>query len=45
MDNPDLFVTLEFDIWWHKDKRVASTDMVEHTRLNKSFYKILEELN
>jgi hypothetical protein len=44
-NHPDLFVTLEFDIWWHEDERVAGTDMVELTRLNKSFYKILEELN
>ena len=44
-NHPDLFVTLEFDIWWHEDERVAGTDMVELTKLNKSFYKILEELN
>ena len=44
-NHPNLFVTLEFDIWWHEDERVGGTDMAEHTRLNKSFYKILEELN
>ena len=44
-NHPDLFVTLDFDIWWHEDERMAGTDMAEHTRLNKSFYKILEELN
>lgn len=44
-NHPDLFVTLDFDIWWHEDERIGGTDMAEHTRLNKSFYKILEELN
>lgn len=44
-NHPELFIPLEFDIWWHEDERVAGTDMAEHTRINKSFYKILEELN
>jgi hypothetical protein len=44
-NHKELFERKHFDIWWHEDERVAGTDMAEHTRINKSFYKILEEIN
>jgi hypothetical protein len=39
----DLFVAKEFDIWWHEDNHKEGT--VEFFQENKSFYKMLEELN
>lgn len=44
-NHKELFERKHFDIWWHEDERMAGTDMAELTRVNKSFYKILEELN
>ena len=45
-NHPELFLCYEFDSWWHEDERIAGIDnMVEHLKNNKSFYKILEELN
>lgn len=44
-NHPELFKTLDFDIWWHEDERIAGFDIIEHTKINKSFYKIIEELN
>jgi len=44
-NHPEIFLALEFDIWWTEDERVQGIDMIEHTTLNKSFYKIIEELN
>lgn len=44
-NNKDLFNVLEFDTWWHEEERLPGIDIVEHTKHNKSFYKILEELN
>ena len=44
-NHKELFERKHFDIWWHEDERVAGTDMAVHTRINKSFYKILEEIN
>lgn len=44
-NHPELFLCYEFDTWWHEDERIAGTDMAEHVKNNKSFYKILEELN
>lgn len=41
----DLFTTKEFDIWWHEDERYSGIDIDELLKDNKSFYKILEELN
>lgn len=41
----ELFTPLEFDIWWHEDERIAGADIEKLCRENKSFYKILEELN
>ena len=40
-----LFHVLDFDTWWHDGYNVPGLDIVEHTTINKSFYKILEELN
>jgi hypothetical protein len=39
----DWFKTLNFDIWWHEDNFKEGTK--EFFEQNKSFYKILEELN
>jgi hypothetical protein len=39
----DLFVTKEFDIWWHENNHKEGT--IEFFQENKSFYKMLEELN
>jgi len=44
-NHEDLFLILEFDTWWHENERIAGLDMLEHLKNNKSFYKILEELN
>jgi len=41
----DEFKVLHFDTWWHEDERMPGLDIVEHMKNNKSFYKILEELN
>ena len=45
-NNQDLFATLDFDIWWHEDERLnyPDFDIIEHTTINKSFYKIFVEL-
>jgi hypothetical protein len=45
-NNQDLFATLDFDIWWHEDERInyPDFDIIEHTTINKSFYKIFVEL-
>ncbi len=39
------FKYLQFDTWWHEEERISGLDMIEHTKNNKSFYKILTELN
>jgi hypothetical protein len=44
-NHPELFHNYYFETWWHEDERMAGTDMAEHVKNNKSFYKILEELN
>lgn len=44
-NHQELFHSLEFDIWWHEDERVAGANMEELCKNNKSFYKIIEELN
>jgi hypothetical protein len=41
----DKFKIYKFDTWWHEDERVLGLDILEHVKSNKSFYKILEELN
>lgn len=41
----EKFKMLEFDTWWHENERISGLDIVEHLKHNKSFYKILEELN
>ena len=42
-NHKDWFKTLDFDIWWHEDNFKEGTK--EFFEQNKSFYKILEELN
>ena len=45
-NHPDMFAPLEFDTWWHENERMPGIDdMVEFLKQNKSFYKIIEELN
>lgn len=44
-NHEELFNVFNFDIWWHEDERVVGIDMIEHTKKNKSFYKIIEQLN
>jgi hypothetical protein len=44
-NHPELFHSYEFDTWWHEDERISGLDINEHLKINKSFYKILEELN
>jgi hypothetical protein len=42
-NHKDWFKSLNFDIWWHEDNFKEGTK--EFFEKNKSFYKILEELN
>jgi hypothetical protein len=44
-NHEELFNTLEFDTWWHENEKISGLEMSEHLKTNKSFYKILEELN
>ena len=44
-NHTELFNKLDFDTWWHEDERLPGLDIEEHVKINKSFYKILEELN
>ena len=44
---PNIFVSKNFDIWWHEDNIVGNVGEEKGINLlknNKSFYKILEEL-
>jgi hypothetical protein len=44
-NHEELFHSYSFDIWWHEDERIPDFDIIAHTKKNKSFYKIIEELN
>jgi hypothetical protein len=44
-NNEELFNVQYFDTWWHENERISGLDIDEHLKINKSFYKILEELN
>jgi hypothetical protein len=44
-NNEELFNMLHFDTWWHEDANIPGLDNNEHLKVNKPFYKILEELN
>lgn len=44
-NNEDMFNMLHFDTWWHEEANNPGLDAIEHVKNNKSFYKILEELN
>ena len=44
-NHESLFNMYQFDTWWHEDERIVGLDINEHLNINKSFYKILEELN
>lgn len=41
----DLFFNYYFETWWHDSNVVAGLDIIQHLKVNKSFYKILVELN
>lgn len=36
---------LYFETWWHENERISGINIIEHVKNNKSFYKVLEELN
>jgi len=44
-NNEEMFNVKLFDTWWHENERISGLDINEHLSKNKSFYKILEELN
>jgi hypothetical protein len=44
-NHPNMFHTYYFETWWHENERMSGVNMIEHVTNNKSFYKILEELN
>lgn len=44
-NHSEFFKLMEFDTWWHENERIAGLDILEHLKNNKSFYKILEEIN
>ncbi len=44
-NNESIFSIKLFDTWWHENSGIPDLDIEEHLRINKSFYKILEELN
>lgn len=44
-NHEEFFNPLYFDTWWHENENIAGLDIVSHCKENKSFYKILEELN
>ncbi|MDB4352051.1 hypothetical protein OAA60_01295 [Porticoccaceae bacterium] len=44
-NHDELFKMLYFETWWHEDEKVSGINIDEHTQKNKSFYKIIEELN
>lgn len=44
-DYQELFNPLFFDIWWHEDDNIPGVNLKELTTKEKSFYKIIENLN
>jgi hypothetical protein len=44
-NHPELFHNYYFETWWHENEKISGLNMEEHLTKNKSFYKILEELN
>jgi len=44
-NNNELFNPLLFDIWWHEEDFIPGVDLKELTLKEKSFYKIIENLN
>jgi hypothetical protein len=44
-NNEEKFNAQFFDTWWHENERIPGLDIQEHLSINKSFYKIIEELN
>lgn len=44
-NNEEIFNVKLFDTWWHENMSIAGINIEEHVNANKSFYKILEELN
>lgn len=44
-NHEELCYRYHFDTWWHEEEKITGIDINEHLKINKSFYKILEELN
>jgi hypothetical protein len=44
-NHPEIFFNYYFETWWHENQIISGIDMEEHVKNNKSFYKILTELN
>lgn len=44
-NHQEMFINYYFETWWHENEKISGLDMLEHLKINKSFYKILEELN
>ena len=44
-NNNEIFNPLLFDIWWHEEDSIPGVDLKELTLKEKSFYKIIENLN
>lgn len=44
-NHSELFFNYYFETWLHENISLGGLDMVKHLNENKSFYKILEELN
>ena len=44
-NNEENFNVQYFDTWWHENERIPGLNIEEHLSINKSFYKIIEELN
>jgi len=44
-NHEDIFNMLHFDTWWHEDANILGLNNIEHIKINKPFYKIIEELN
>jgi hypothetical protein len=44
-NHQEMFEMLYFETWWHENERISGVDIEEHVKNNRSFYKILEDLN
>jgi hypothetical protein len=44
-NNEEKFNVQYFDTWWHENENIPGLNIEEHLSINKSFYKIIEDLN